>query len=462
MARTALVGGTVLSMDPAIGELADATVLIADGRIEAVGQGLDVGDAEVFDARDRIVLPGFVDTHRHTWQALWRNIGADWTLGHYLIGLHAGLSGFYRPEDTYAGNLIGTVEALDSGITTLLDWSHNLATPDHADAAVAALKESGARAVFAHGGGAPQWQVLPSEVYHGDDARRVRDQHFPSDDGLVTMAMALRGPQFSTMEITEQDWALARDLGLRITVHVGDGEWGKTRPVARMHERGMLGPEVTYVHCNTLADDELKLIADTGGTASVAADVELQMGHGWPATGRLLAAGVRPSLSIDVTVSNGGHMFGAMRTTISAQRGLDNASGETLENLTLTCRDVLGFATIEGARAVGMDAKIGSLTPGKDADVIVLRADDLALTPMNNPSGAVVYAAHPGHVDSVYVAGRAVKRDGKLLHVDPARIRRLAVESRDDILRRAQADPKLAQAQLGGDWIPAALQAPGA
>lgn len=462
-ARLALIGGTVLSVDPRIGELARGDVLVEDGRIAAVGERLDVGDADIVDASDRIVLPGFIDTHRHTWQALWRNIAADWTLSHYLTGLHGGLSGFYRAEDTYAGNLIGTLEALDSGITTLLDWSHNLNTPGHADGAVQALKESGARAVFAHGAGAPQWQV-PSDVPHAEDARRVRAEHFSSDDQLVTMAMALRGPQFATMAVTEQDWRLARELGLRITVHVGDGEWGRSRPVARMQDKGMLGPDITYVHCNTLADDELAMIRDTGGTASVAADVEMQMGHGWPATGRLLRAGVRPSLSIDVTVSNGGHMFGAMRSTISAQRALDNEraveAGETVDHLSLTCREVLEFATIEGARACGLDARIGSLTPGKEADIVVLRTDDLALTPMNNPSGAVVYAAHPGHVDSVFVAGRAVKRDGRLLGIDVDRVRRLAVGSRNAILERANADPRLREARLGGDWIPSTLTTP--
>jgi 5-methylthioadenosine/S-adenosylhomocysteine deaminase len=365
------------------------------------------------------------------------------------------MSGLYRPEDTYAGNLIGTLEALDSGITTLLDWSHNLNTPAHADAAVAALFESGSRAVFGHGSGRRHWQP-PSPLPHDDDARRVRAQYFSSDDQLVTMCLAPRGNQFATLEVTQGDWRLADELGLRISCHAGDGEWGRNRPIAQLAELGLLGPSMTFVHCNSLADDELRMMAEAGCTASISPDIELQMGHGWPATGRLLEAGIRPSLSIDVCCSNGGHMFGTIRATIGTERGFENERarerGEaSASELELSCRDVLEFATIEGARACGLEDRIGSLTPGKRADVILIRADTLGMTPLNNPAGAVVYNAHPGLVDTVLVDGKIVKRAGELVGVDVARVRRLAIESRDDILRRADGRNG---ARLGGDWIP--------
>jgi cytosine/adenosine deaminase-related metal-dependent hydrolase len=185
------------------------------------------------------------------------------------------------------------------------------------------------------------------------------------------------------------------------------------------------------------------------------------MGHGWPATGRLLDAGIRPSLSIDVCCSNGGHLFGTMRATIGTERGFDNEHardrGEaSVSEMELSCRDVLEFATIEGARACGLDGKIGSLTPGKRADIIVVRADSFGMTPLNNPIGAFVYNAHPGLVDTILVDGKVVKRDGKLLGVDAARVRRLAIESRDDILRRADGKNG---AHLGGDWVPQAYEA---
>ncbi len=189
-------------------------------------------------------MPGLVDTHRHTWQALFRNIASDWTLAHYFTGLHGTLSGLYRPEDTYAGNLIGTLEALDSGITTLLDWSHNLNTPEHTDAAIDALVESGARVVFAHGGGHQHWQ--PVEL-----ARRIRPTTSAAcatagcrrDDALVTLCLAPRGNQFATMEVTQADWALADELGLRITCHFGDGEWGKNRPIAALASQRHARPD---------------------------------------------------------------------------------------------------------------------------------------------------------------------------------------------------------------------------
>jgi 5-methylthioadenosine/S-adenosylhomocysteine deaminase len=456
--RLLVQGGTVLTLDRELGDFDRADVLVEGDRIAAVGPDLAADGAEVVDASRAIVMPGFVDTHRHTWQAQLRTIACDWTLGQYMTGLHSGLSGHFRPEDTYLGNLLGTVEALDSGITTLLDWSHNLATPEHADAAIEGLIESRARAIFAHGGGAPQWDVLPNPVPHPEDARRIRDQYFSSDDGLVTMAMALRGPEVATREVTLTDYELAHDLGLRITIHVGNGEMAKEKPVAWLHESGLMGPDVTYIHCNMLSDEELKLIADSGGTASISPDIELQMGHGWPATGRLRAAGIQPSISIDVCSSTGGHMFGAMRTLIGAQRGLDHgeayAKGEPLDHVPLSCRDVVELATIGGARTVGLDDRIGSLTPGKQADMILVSTESYGMFPANNPYGAVVYNAHPGVVETILVAGQVVKRDGELIGVDRERLRRLAYESRDHIFERAREVPATAEATIGGTWMP--------
>jgi 5-methylthioadenosine/S-adenosylhomocysteine deaminase len=459
--RLLVANGYVVSVDPEIGDLASGDVLIEGSTISAVGPDLQAGDCEVIDATDCIVIPGFVDTHRHTWQAPLRNIAADWSLFHYLAGLHSGLSGHFRPEDTYAGNLLGAVEAVDAGITTLLDWSHNLKTPQHADAAIAGLRDAGGRAIFAHGGGALEWQVVPpNELPHPDDARRVRAEHFSSDDAPVTMALAIRGPQFTTRAVARHDWALANDLDLRITVHVGDGEFGKTGPISWLASEGLLNDRTTYVHCNTLTDDELRLIADSGGTASVAADVEMQMGHGWPATGRLLEVGVRPSLSIDVCSSIGGSMFSLMRTVLGTQRALDNAAADAAgipagsEAPRVTCRDVLEFATIEGARACGLEDRVGSLTPGKQADVVIVRADGVAMRPLNNAVGALVYNAHVGLVDTVLVAGRAVKRNGVLLDDAGARARRLAEETRDHLLDEALKDPKISDIALGGMWFP--------
>ncbi|HLF42607.1 MAG TPA: amidohydrolase family protein [Acidimicrobiia bacterium] len=456
--RTLLRAATVLTLESGHSDLVPGEVLIEGGRIIAVGEELDPTGAELVDLGTDILMPGFIDTHRHTWQAVIRNIAADWAHGHYMTGIHNGLSQHFRPQDTYVGNLLGTLEAVNSGITTLVDWSHNLATPEHADAAVQALFDSGSRAVFAHGGGAPQWRDPPSAVPHPDDAIRVRDAYFKSDEQLVTMAMALRGPQFTTKEVTLGDFRLARGIGVRITVHVGDGEWGRSRPIAWLEQSGLLGDDVTYVHCNTLADDELEMIAASGGTASVAADIELSMGHGWPATGRLLAVGIRPSLSIDVCTLNGGDMFGAMKATIAAERALRHAAavaeGRVLEELRPTTRDVVEFATIEGARAIGLLGRIGTITPGKQADLISLSTRDPAMFPVNNPFGAIVYSAHPGVVENVMVDGRWLKRGGQLVNVDLDGIRRAADESRDYLFARARQDPAIPDARTGGDWFP--------
>ena len=444
--RTLLRGGTVIT-----------AVRPGEVLTDTIGQGLDAADAEVIDVRGRIVHPGFVDTHRHTWQSVVRNLASDWSLTEYLAGLHTGLSKHFRPEDTYTGNYLGALEALDSGITTLVDWSHNLATPEHADAAVAALKDTGMRAVFAHGGGAEQWGSLPSANPHPADARRVRDEHFSSGDGLVTMALALRGPQFVTPEVNVLDFRLAADLDLRVTMHAGDGYWGKSGPIHKMNADGLLSDRITYVHCCTLSDDELRLISDSGGTASVAPDVEMQMGHGFPATGRLLRAGIRPTFSIDVCSSNGGDMFATMRTAIGMQRALDNApsvdTGEVLERISLTCADVVQFATIDGAHAAGLAETTGSLAVGKAADIVVLDDRSLALTPLNNPIGSLVYSAHPGLVRDVFVQGRRVKKDGELVGVDLARLKADAEASRSYLLGQ------MPEARLDGTWHPTLVTA---
>jgi len=447
-------------MDARLGVLPRADVLIEGETIAAIGPDLGGVDAELIDASGAVVMPGLIDTHRHTWQAFLRGIAADWTLGQYMTGLHLGLSGLFTPADTYAGNFVGAVEALDSGITTLLDWSHNVNSPEHSDAAVTALRDAGLRAIFAHGGGADMYQV-PSRVPHDQDVRRVRTEHFPSDDALVTMAMALRGPQFATLDVTEGDLALARELGLAVTMHAGDGEWGRSRPVQRLKDRGLLGPDITFVHCNTLGDDELRFIADSGGSVSIAPDIEMQMGHGWPATGRLMSAGIRPGLSIDTCVSNGGHLFGTMRLTLATQRAIDNSEPGASDRpaVTLTSHDVLSFGTVDGARVSGMEHKIGSLTPGKQADILLVRADTLALAPLNNPVGQIVYAAHPGLVDTILVAGKIVKRSGVLSGDLLKRACRLAGEHRDSLFERACRTETLAQARPGGDWQPAPLAA---
>jgi len=258
--------------------------------------------------------------------------------------------------------------------------------------------------------------------------------------------MAIRGPDFSTLETTIDDLRLARELELRVTLHIGGGLLGKqAKSVERMHGAGVLGPDLTFVHCNGCTDEALRLMAESGGTASVSARVEMQMGHGFPATGRLLAAGVRPSLSVDVVTSSGGNLFDEMRVALQTERARQNQAGldcnEPVKQLELRAGDVLEFATIEGARACGLEERIGSITPGKQADLILLRRDTLNLTPLNHLPGSVVMAAGSGNVDTVLVAGKLVKQHGKLLNCDLDRVYRLAAETRDHLFAATGVPP---------------------
>ncbi len=442
--RTLLHNGCVISMDKQLGNFRRADVLIEGTKIAAVGPDLDVTDAEVIDASNMIVMPGLIDTHRHLWESILRNISADGVLANYFPDVMGILAPDYRPEDAYAGNLIGALGAIDAGITTMLDWSHIQNTPEHSDAAIRALQESGIRAVFGYGSPStslPDW-MFNSSLDHPEDVRRLRTQYFSSEDQLMTLALALRGPEFTTMDVVRHDWALARDVGARITVHVGVAAYGFSGGVKRMYEEGMLGPDTTYVHCCTLSDEELKAIVDTGGTFSVSSAVEMTMQHGMPPIDRILRLGARPSLSVDVETNAPGDLFTQMRAVFQCQRALVNQRaiyGGSIEgeNL-LSVRDVLEFATIEGARANGLDHKTGSLTIGKEADILLLRTDLLNVTPLNDPIGAVVVGADTSNVDSVFVAGRAMKRHGQLLNVDLDRVRKLAIESRDYVVDKAK------------------------
>ena len=445
--RTLLQNGIVITVDRQLGNFWRADVLIEGTKIAAVGPDLGATDAEVIDASNMIVMPGLIDTHRHLWEGIFRNVSVDGILANYFPDVLGVLAPKYRPEDAYAGNLIGALGAIDSGITTLLDWSHIQNTPEHADATIHALQDSGIRAVFAYGNpntSLSDWW-FNSSLNHPEDVKRLKPKYFSSDDQLVTLALAPRGPCWTTMEVVRHDWALARELNIPITVHVGVGENGMWGGIKQMYEEGLLASDTTYIHCCTLTDDELKYIVDTGGQFSIATAVEMQMQHGMPPIDRILRLGSSLSLSVDVETNVPGDMFTQMRAAFQLQRALFNQralyggsfEGENL----LTARQALEFATIEGARANWLDHKTGSLTPGKEADIIMLSADRLNVFPLNDPIGAVVAGADTGNVDSVFIAGKAMKRNGQLLNADLNRARQLATESRDHVVAQANFTP---------------------
>ncbi|HJP73705.1 MAG TPA: amidohydrolase family protein [Pseudonocardiaceae bacterium] len=438
MSRKLIKNAWVVSVDPTVGEVPDCDILIEDQVIREIKPGLEATGAEVIDATGMVAIPGFIDTHRHTWQALVRGVGCDWTLDDYFQGIRGMLGWHYRPEDVYAANLVGVYESLNAGITTLLDWSHIMNTPEHADAAINALQESGSRAMFAHGDSNANWQPV-SDLRHSEDVRRLREQYFSSDDQLVNLMVSLRGPQWATIEATIDDFRLAREVGAPITVHVGDGLWGiRAKPVEQLEAHGLLADDTTYVHCNSLSAREYQLMADSGGTASVSAELEMHMGHGYPPIQPLLNVGIRPSLSIDVVDSVPGDMFGAMRATLAMHRAVNHQKYLDQGVMTppggITTRDVLEFATLQGARACGIDRKVGSLTPGKQADIVLVNTNAWNLIPFNDALGTVVGQATIHNVDTVLVAGNVVKRDGRLVGVDFNRVKTLAEQSRDYLL----------------------------
>jgi cytosine/adenosine deaminase-related metal-dependent hydrolase len=452
MGRYLIRGARVLSGDRALGDLVRGDVLIDNGEIRAVAADLGEVDAEVIDGTDRICLPGFVDTHRHSWQSLIRHVSTDWTLSQYFSGVRGVLGKQYQPEDMYAANLLAMLDALDAGITTLVDWSHNNNTPEHADAAIQGVVDSGIRCVFGYGNANDEWLPI-SDIAQSADVVRVAEQWFPSKSGRVSLALAPRGPQFATAEVTLADFALARELDIPVTVHVGDGLWGKGYAVRWMAEHGLATERTTYVHCCALAEEEFDIIRDSGGAISCAPELEMHMGHGRLAALRGHARGIPTSISIDVCTSVGGDMFSAMRALLAGSRYLVNVAAldnnEVVDPLPITARDVLRDATQGGATAAWLGESVGSLTPGKRADVILVRTDTWGMQPLNYPVGAIVESGHPMLVDLVMVDGEILKRDGRLLHHDFAHVRALAERSRDALMARAGiADPGLWQPEV--------------
>lgn len=431
--------GCVLSLDPAVGDFERADVLVSGGKIAAVGPNLAAPDAEVIDASRAIVMPGFIDTHRHMWEGILRNIIPDSSLGDYFKIVQRQLGPHYRPEDVYAANLVSALGAMEAGVTTILDWSHIQNSPDHTDAAIKALADSGIRAVFAYGNpanGLADFRDDPRQKYP-EDIRRLRKQYFSSDDQLLTLALAsLSNPPDRVADA----WAVAREVGAPITIHVGVGN-ALTGLVQKLGEKGVLKADTTYVHCCTLTDTEFKMIADSGGTFSLAGYVEMIMGHGTPPIQKVLDLGLRPSLSIDVETTVPGDLFTQMRTILALQHNniwMRSLAGEKNLPKMLTARDVIGFATVEGARANHLDRKVGTLTPGKDADLILLRTDRFGVTPMNSATGAIVTSMNPANVDTVLIAGKVMKRNGQMVGVDYDKIAKLVDASRDYTMSNAK------------------------
>ncbi|RNA66776.1 amidohydrolase family protein [Alteribacter keqinensis] len=421
-----------------------ADILIEGKYIKDVQPGLPVNnETETIDAEGKIVMPGFVDSHRHVWESLIRHTGTDWSLPQYLENIYYGnLGSMLTTEDMYLANLWGSLEALDAGVTTVLDYSM-LETPEHADAAINGLRDAGIRGVFAHGvSGRGEYWDRESQLRHPEDSRRVKKEYFQSSDQLLTMGLAIRGPEFSAWETAVDDIQLARELDAIASMHIGFGSWGPhDRSISRLHDAGLLREDLNLVHVNRIQPHEYKLIAESGASLSVTPEIEMMMGHGYPATGRLHEHNGLVTLGVDVVVSTAGDMFSQMKFAMQAERARQNEiildKGDMPMELGITTKDVLTFATQNGAKALQLDHKVGTLETGKEADIVIIDPSSTNLHPLNNqPVGAVVQSARPENVEFVFVAGKAVKRDGRLVYGEQKRLRERVKAASERIFQR--------------------------
>ena len=459
--KVLLRGGTVMTLDgtwaPFISD-----VLIEDSRIRDIAPKITIEDAEIVECSGKIVMPGFIDTHHHMWEGAFRSSGTDQMLNDYFMTKLVAMSPHLAPEDVYVANRLSALAALNAGITTTLDWSHIANSPAHTDAAIAALKDTGTRAVYAY---------APSMNYQGEgpnpypqDIFRLRREAFSSDDQLVTLALGAMGPEFAgqTPEDAVQnamfEWDIARhpDVQARISVHVGVGAGGATEPLKRLHGaltaagKTGLSDDTTYIHCVRVTDEELGMVVDTGGTMSLAIPISMTMGMGTPPVERLrqIAPDYRYSLSVDVPTNQGTDMFSKMKSLFMLQRSLRTQAdpeaclfkffqdpAECRDGM-ITAREVLEAATVQGARANGLEEKTGTLAIGKAADIVILDVRRIDVGPMNDPIGLVATAMDTSHVESVMVAGEFRKRDGQLVGVDVERVLSEAEASRDAVLSR--------------------------
>ena len=420
--RILLKGGTIISMDPQIGNLATGDALIEGKTIVAIGPNLTARGAQIIDAANMILVPGFVDCHRHSWEGQLRRINPNApTLAEYSNATHLSFATKYRPQDMYAGNLITAIGCIDAGITTIIDNSHNARSAAHSDAAVEALIDSGIRAV--HASGAPQagdW-----DRQWPQDLARLKGKFFASDDQLVTLRM------FSPP--SRENWTLARGLSLRITTEF-QGPQAATLLDALWQDK-LVGPDNTFNHCGALPERTWQILRESGATINVCprSDAQYGLGEGIAAYQHALDHGIKPGFSVDNETSYSTDMFSEMHMAFLMQRAvLQNRRFRGESNLPepVSVRDVLECATINGANCAGLARKIGTLAPGKEADIVMIRADDINLYPSNNALGSVVQAADRSNVDSVMIGGRFRKRRGQIVGLDMTKLKRIVEESR--------------------------------
>ncbi|TMR28961.1 hypothetical protein ETD96_36510 [Actinomadura geliboluensis] len=443
-------GGYVATADPSFGNLPSGEVLIQDGVIVAVGVGITADDAEVVDATGKLVIPGMIDTHRHTWQTQMRGICADMSLLGYMNTIRLAISPNYRAEDVHIGNRVGALEAINAGVTTILDFSHCNNSPEHADAAINGLKGSGIRALFSYG----FFDSSPTTTKFADHAERLADfRRIVAENAgtsRLTFGVALTEMGLIPWEDTVREINLARELGARIATHTGCF-WGSVvcGGIKELHHAGLLGPDHVHIHANTLDEEEWRYLGEAGVHVSISPETEMNMGMGYPVFEQCRVHGINATLSCDVISLNSGSLVTQMRLGIAADRFAQNApinrQGQMPDVLATTCDDALKWATINGAAACGLDDQIGSLTPGKKADIVIVgNPNSFTGQPAIDPVGSLVFQSTPEDVWDVFIDGVAVKRNGRLVGVDLTALFEQANASKDRILAEvAKTYPQL-------------------
>ncbi|MFE4336254.1 amidohydrolase family protein [Streptomyces sp. NPDC056831] len=440
--RVLFTGATIVTMDPGLGVIDGSDLLVEGDTITAVGRNLDAGDVVVVDATGTILTPGFVDTHRHAWEAQLRRIMPDVDdLGGYVMATLAGYATVYRPQDMYIGTRLAALTAIDSGITTMLDFSHNSRTREHSDAAVEALVDTGIRGVHASmGPHFGEWdRQWPGNL------TRLKDRYFSSDDQLLTLRLAA----LATDEIAGPALAYgpelaraAKELGIGVSVDAVFGT-ASSDAVLRWAKDGILGPDVTLIHSTGLTPEAWKAMGGSGTTVALAPTSDAQIGleTAIPAVDEALSVGIRPGLSIDVEVALASDMFTQMRAlhAIQRMRAVNAVYGTERQPSRITTHDVLDFATLQGARTNGLADATGSLTPGKKADLLVIRAEDINNMPLNDPIGTVVLGSDARNISAVLINGEPRKWDGHVLDVDLTTLHGEVHASREYVLNAPTA-----------------------
>jgi 5-methylthioadenosine/S-adenosylhomocysteine deaminase len=431
---TLFKSGTIVTMDPKVSNLSTGDVLVDDDRIAAVGVNLQADGAEVIDATGSIVMPGLVDAHHHMWLGVMRRMMPDVDDLFAYIGVVAEtLGAHYRPLDMYLSTKLTAAASLDAGITTIIDACHSSRSPEHTDAALDALDDTGIRALHMVGAAMDK---KASAAHLPADLRRLAG-NWNHDDGLVRVGL------FGQLNLDW--WKVARGLDMRIlTEFIGD--LAKLGP--EFAEPGVLGPHNIFNHCTRVPQETWNLFADAGVNVTVNPRSDALFGFDDEsfAYQQAIDHGLSPALGIDLDTAFGSDLFGEMHALFGQQRSAmryRRFRGEAKVPAPISVKAVLKAATVNGARAAGLESEIGTLTPGKQADIIMVRTNGVAVFPVTNAIGTIVQAVERSDVDTVMVAGEIRKRAGRLVGVDVAKLTADVTASRDYLLEVSGYRPDL-------------------